>query len=436
MPYRYQERSKQDWDKRRNQKVGGDFQGVILSDFPVYKVRDGANNVRIFPPTWDAPDHYGMDVFIHNNVGPGRAVVLCLRSHKNRKCPLCEAQVAADKDGDEESAKALKVNRRVLVWILDRDDEAKGPQLWAMPASLDKDITKATEDRQTHATLNIDDPVEGHDVYFDKEGSRLTTKYNGVQVARRPSKVAGKWMEYVVKNPLDTVLRWRNYTEMLALYEGGTADDDDKDDDRPARGRSRDDDDDDRRPARNRSRDDDDAPPARRRRDDDDDDDRPRRPRREDDDDDARSARRREEDDEPPRRTRRDDDDDADDRRPTTARRSRREDDDDAPAPRRTTREKLDKEDDDPPPRSSRRNKDLDDDDVPWDRLEGKERGKGNGKDDPDEDRASSRRSRDADDEDRPRRSRGEDDDPPARRSGSSRAEELSRAFKERNRRD
>ena len=219
MAFTYKKRDASALEKRAKQQ-GTDFQGIIPPDVKVYTVKKGDNYIRILPPTWDDADHYGLDVWVHYGIGPDKASVLCLHKMDNSPCPLCEAQMRADRAGDEELAKELKPGRRVLVWILDRNDEAAGPQAWTMPWTLDRDICKVSRDKHTGAIYAIDDPYDGYDISFEKEGEGLTTKYTGIQLARKASSVDQETLEFIKELPLPDILVKRDYAELQTLFAG------------------------------------------------------------------------------------------------------------------------------------------------------------------------------------------------------------------------
>lgn len=218
--FRYQPRSDDDWERRASQQGGG-FQGYVLDDFRLYQLKKGENAIRILPPTWEGARHYGMDIFTHFSVGPDKATVLCPLRMADTPCPICEARSLAEKRGDEELAKELRPNKRVLVWVIDRKDEDKGPVVWGMPWTLDRDITKVSRDRMSGKFYFVDHPEEGFDVYFDRDGEGIGTKYTGVQLARRPTSVDEHWLDYVQAHPLPDVLLYRDYDEIQKLFEGG-----------------------------------------------------------------------------------------------------------------------------------------------------------------------------------------------------------------------
>jgi hypothetical protein len=276
MAFKYRERSQEAAQKRS--EGGGDFKGFILDEFKTYSPKKGENEIRILPPTWDGAAHYGMDIFVHYGIGPDRASVLCNYKMFGEKCKICEERMQAEKDGDEQLKKDLRIVKRVLMWLIDRKNEDAGVLAYAAPWTLDKDFVKASKDRTTGKYLPIDHPDEGYDIYFDKSGEKDRTEYDGVGTAKRPSSVATKFLDYIEEHPLDTILQRRSYDDVVALYEGAAAvggDTRTKDREASDRGsaRSRNDDDDGARdrsrnddpPPRDRGRNDDDAPSDRNR---------------------------------------------------------------------------------------------------------------------------------------------------------------------------
>lgn len=225
MAFKYRSRDTSTLEKRSSQQ-GGDFKGFIADDFRTYQPKKGDNWIRILPPTWDDPEHYGMDVWVHYGIGPDRASAVCIAKQphpitgEKGHCPLCEARAAAERAGDEELAAELKPARRVMVWILDRKDEAQGPLIWAMPWTLDRDICKVSRDKRTGEVYVIDHPDNGYDVMFDRDGDGMNVKYVGLQIARRSSSVDQDSLDFVEGAPLPLTMLWRDYDELKELYDG------------------------------------------------------------------------------------------------------------------------------------------------------------------------------------------------------------------------
>lgn len=222
--FTYKPRSQGDWEKRERQ-TGSRFASFALDDFQIFSPKKGDNYIRILPPTWSDPRHYGYDLWVHYQVGPDGGTVVCLQKMKLSPCPICQHQQKMEAAGREDAGD-FKPTRRVLVWLINRADEGSGekskgqPMLWAMPWTLDRDISKLCRDRQSGELYQIDHPTEGFDITFEREGEPPIVKYIGIQLARRPSAVDPTALEYLVQHPIDTTLQWRSYEEVAALFQG------------------------------------------------------------------------------------------------------------------------------------------------------------------------------------------------------------------------
>jgi len=236
--------------------VGGQFDPIFKDKFPVLRIKEGGYRIRIMPPTWDDADHYGMDIYVHYGIGADQGSYLCLEKMLKKECPVCAERRALERAGDVDAAKALSPTKRVVVWAIDRKDEDAGPQLWAMPWTVDRDFATLSEDKDSGEVLAVDDPEEGYDLSFSREGSGLKTKYVGAKIARKPSplhdddETKDEWLAFIEKNPLPSVLRYFDAEHIAGIFAGGSKDDDEDEDDedekpRSRRGKKRDDDDDD-----------------------------------------------------------------------------------------------------------------------------------------------------------------------------------------------
>lgn len=381
--------------RKRAEQQGGNFDNIFKDGVKNFKTQQGDNTIRIMPPTWEDAEHYGYDVWVHYSIGADKGTYLCPKKMKNKPCPICDAVQEMKSEGEAEAAKRIEAKRRVLVYLIDREQRKPTPMVWAMPWTVDRDIAGVSENKKTGAILAIDDPKGGYDVSFRIEGSKRNTKYGAVAVDRESSPLSddkeerAEWLELIAEKPLPKLLKYHDEEYLQKVVDGhssaATDDDEDEDDGRKKkkkRGRDDDDDDEDERPRKKkRSRDDDDDEdederPRKKRRDDDDDDDeddRPRKKRRPADDDD-------EDEDDAPKKKKRgqaDDDDDTeddddDDDRPRKKKRARDDDDedeDDEPAPKKKKKPADDDdedEDDEPKSKSKRtrtRARDDDDDD-------------------------------------------------------------------------
>lgn len=226
--YVYKKRTVEDVEKRANQQ-GGNFIGIIKDAIKTYTSPKGENYIRVCPNP-ESETHYGMDVWVHYSVGPQNANVICLMKMSNKPCHTCQMQKALEEAGRDEEAKDLKPTKRVLMYLADRKQpDVDHPFAWLMPWTLDRDISKACKDRITGEVYYIDDPEEGYDITFENTKEGDFTKYIAVQVGRRPCslglKHGDKFMDFILENPLSSILIWRTFEEQKELYGGGTAPD-------------------------------------------------------------------------------------------------------------------------------------------------------------------------------------------------------------------
>jgi len=257
--YKYVRRSEQKWTERANQ-TGGGFASFIKDEFLTFRPAKGEHHIRILPPTWQYRDgrdgdHFSMEIYVHYGVGPDNGAVLCLQRMRDKRCPLCENRQRAEQRGDEEEKNELKPIRRALMWVLNRKEQSLGTLVWAAPQTVDRDITKICRDTMTGVIYHLDDPDDGYDITFEREGEGRNTQYGAVRLARESSSVDGKYIHYILEHPLQDVLRWRTYEEVERMYKGGY-DDDEEEAPQPRRRRM---DDEDERPRQRE----DDAPPFR-----------------------------------------------------------------------------------------------------------------------------------------------------------------------------
>ena len=223
MAFQYRQRTPDAWNKRANQQ-GSNYAGVIQDRFNVFGAKEGENAIRILPPTWENPEHYGHDIWVHFNVGPEGGTVLCLSRMKHQPCPICEWQAKAETAGRED-AKDYKPKRRVAIWLIDKKAEKPedNPAIWTMGWTTDRDISVVCKDRESGQLYMIDHPTAGYDVFFNKSGKGDQTKYIGFSISRRESSVEQKYLDFVVQNPIPAALLWRTYEEIQFLFEGEAA---------------------------------------------------------------------------------------------------------------------------------------------------------------------------------------------------------------------
>lgn len=227
--FEYAGRSDEDVSRRAKQSSAR-YESIFNKEIPYFTAKAGENCIRILPWIFkDDPDfdeltakwdnHWGISVMIHRNVGPDKGTVLCLDKMLGEPCPVCDVFHTED-------AEPLKLSDRVLAWVIDRNNEKAGPQLWNMPLGTSKDISAASELRGGKGALLIDHPDEGHDVYFDREGEKDRTRYKQFEVVKDPSYLSDNedkqdsWLDFIAENRLPDLLKFQDAAYLDKLLAG------------------------------------------------------------------------------------------------------------------------------------------------------------------------------------------------------------------------
>jgi hypothetical protein len=243
----------EDTVKRAERKTSG--YASILKDAKAFKPAEGDNVVRILPPSWKDPDHYGYRIWIHYNVGPKDQRYLCLRENPtspHKRCPICEELSRLGPRATSEDRKLLSPSEAVLYYVVDREKPKEGVQVWTVSPTAEVSIAAQTVDKRRGNVINIIDPDDGYDLSFMRQGTgKNKTKYFGYKVDRDPSPLSesersyNRWLDEISERPLPSLLNFYTPDQIEEELYGKVKDDDDEDRPRKGKTRSRDDDDED-----------------------------------------------------------------------------------------------------------------------------------------------------------------------------------------------
>lgn len=219
--FQYRARSAASVEARAKQQ-GGLYDNPLVSNLPVFTTKsEGQYHFRILPNMAENAEHWGIDVYVHQQVGADNQTYLCPAKMLGQPCPICEEQKDLERAGDTEAAKNFKTSKKVLFWIIDRKAEEAGPKLWLSPWTIDRDIALLCKDPASGEILMIDHWDEGYDVFFEKQGTKFPNiKYTGFQLARRSTALANDietqnaWLQFVSDNPLLNTLNYYDYDHM------------------------------------------------------------------------------------------------------------------------------------------------------------------------------------------------------------------------------
>lgn len=234
--------------KARANQSGGSYDNYFSSKVQRFKIENGTSNIRILPPSPDIDqdkwgDQWGIEIWTHDFIGPDNSNFLCLRKMKGEVCPVCEeferADAEAEDDKEHEEARKFRPKKRILTYIIDRDDEKAGPLIWSMPWTVEKDIQARSSHKKTGEGILIDDPDEGFDLSFERTGKGRQIKYLGIDIARDSSPISDdpdvqeKWLDFIEKYPLPEILEFKDADYMEKVFMGKKAkkDEDEEDED-------------------------------------------------------------------------------------------------------------------------------------------------------------------------------------------------------------
>lgn len=183
--------------KARAQESKG-YDSPYTRDLQSFKPAEGKNRIRLMGVPGET--NHSVTIHVHYGVGPDRASYLCLNHNDESitggkgECPICAEQLkaalaasrmpeGAAKETAKREANSLKAKPRRFTLLIDRSKTEEGIKFWSMPASVDANIVDQMDDVDTGEFRMVDDPYEGHDIAFKREGQGINTKYTGEQIA-------------------------------------------------------------------------------------------------------------------------------------------------------------------------------------------------------------------------------------------------------------
>lgn len=221
----YKTRTEEQYAARENQS-GGSYDPTFKQEAKFFKPHAGDNRIRILPALGTDNEHWGVNVFMHSNVGAENARYICPYQHGGKQCAVCDevarmrarAKVMTDKGKKElgkrigDAAYEISARKRVAVWLIDRADEKAGVLLWAMPWKTDRDFAKKCKDRESGQYVPIDHPTKGRDIFFEKHGELRGTEYLNIDIGKGDAPVSEepvrmkKWLKFVKDHPLGDMI--------------------------------------------------------------------------------------------------------------------------------------------------------------------------------------------------------------------------------------
>ena len=100
-------------------------------DIKFFKPKEGKNKINIIPFEVKSKNHprvhqgilevgdldFSLDIFIHRNVGPNKASIVCPKKNYGKACPICDLVSEYYDSGKADEAQALKATQRSVMNI-------------------------------------------------------------------------------------------------------------------------------------------------------------------------------------------------------------------------------------------------------------------------------------------------------------------------------
>jgi hypothetical protein len=193
-----------------------------------WKPKAGQNVVRFLPPMEGKTSPFSVTYQHWITLPDGaRRSMNCARMMAKGRCAACEKMDSLQKSGnaaDFEASKDWKSKLNVTANIIDREDEAKGVQLYSFGKTvLDKLVAIRKDSR---AGGDFTDSEDGFDIVLTKKGEGMKTEYdalasrNSTPLSDDPEQAA-LWLDG--QYDLDRYKGIPSYEEQLELLGGNAA---------------------------------------------------------------------------------------------------------------------------------------------------------------------------------------------------------------------
>jgi len=222
-----------------SERRGRSWDAIFADGIKFFKARNGDNQIRILPPSWEGHKHYSFEIKVHREVGPDKQQYLCLnqeRAPDRGRCPICAERAelvhTVRTQADKEEVDKMRPSTSGVIFLIDRFRQREtdaGPVIWQISTRTDNEILSQSLIKSSQMYLPIAHPVEGYDVEFNRSGEGLMTRYNGFRVARSSSPVSNdpeqlqRWMDYLDDHPIPEILNFYPESHIRAVWGGQSA---------------------------------------------------------------------------------------------------------------------------------------------------------------------------------------------------------------------
>ena len=234
----------------------------LVEDIKFYKPKEGKNKIDIIPyviktkndplvKTGDAKvgdQSYMLDLWIHSNIGPTQAQIICNKENFNKPCPICEQRQQFYNEGKKNEAGALKAKRQCFYNVREYEKVVKDKkETWAPSDEItifnishflfEKElIEEAKASSDDGGIIDFVDIDEGKSIIFRaaktesviNEKSVNFLEYKSFSFVDRKNAIDESWLEKAVS--FDELMILNTYDEAKKILFGDEDDDSDNDD--------------------------------------------------------------------------------------------------------------------------------------------------------------------------------------------------------------
>lgn len=219
--------------------------GKVDGDVTFFTPIEGKNRINIIPYVIKTRNHplvrrrgyeigdldYVMDIYVHRNVGPSEANVICLKSTFGKPCPICEQAALLRKQGKEKEAAELKPSRRVFYNVQDMKEPDKLKVFETSHYLFEKELIDESRDNDEGGFVDFADPDDGREIKFRaREVQKGTMKYKefkSFSFEKRDEPISDELLESAIS--FDEVMNVPTYEEVEKILFGTDSDDEEDD---------------------------------------------------------------------------------------------------------------------------------------------------------------------------------------------------------------
>lgn len=176
-----------------------DFKSLYISGVNTLIIESQKKyHIRLIP--WPKFSYFARKASYHFKIGPEKQTFVCAKMQgEDVPCPICKASRIAYNQGDKKKGGDLAAKQRHVFIVIDRNNQAKGPQLMTWSEQAISSLRSRINDPITNAPRAIDDLANGNDILFTKRqlipGKSPFETVEDLMVANQPCPVSTNMAE-------------------------------------------------------------------------------------------------------------------------------------------------------------------------------------------------------------------------------------------------